>query len=330
MSANVSIIGAGITGPTAALALAHAGHNVTVYEQRPDNGLHSNGLLGVTERNWAMLKAHDVDLSREILNRTYRDYELGVIQSPFRWIIWTDLHNAITAAAKDAGARFVFNTRADAATLPAEYMIDAGGVVSAARRRLENYYLGQTLYRGTSPLLTTEPFTTYKMPNKVGFLDIGRTFDNRSWWVLGIRRPAPAHHGTTFTNQVPPEIDSCPEEFRAVVKATKEVMVLPQYIWTAPSTMHDASWSRFTLGDANGSVRALTTSGANLGVQGGFMTPLLITDNRHVIETLTAAELHRRAFALHLGITLRGPEIGATLEDPDFAHNQSVLYGGAR
>lgn len=325
---TVGIIGAGITGPAAALALAHDGHQVTVYEQRPRDGLHSNGLLGITERHWAALRKLGVDLSPELPDRTYREVGVGSAHSPFRFIIWTDMHNALTAAAEQAGARFMFGERAGAEAMSAQCVIDAGGVVTAAKRGLPNYYLGQTLYRGTSPLPVGEAFVTYKMPGKAGFLDIGRTPGNRAWWVLGVKRPAPAHHGTTFTDQVPAEIENCPEEYRGIVKATREIMVLPQYVWTPPHSIHDGA--RFTLGDANGAVRALTTSGANLGIQAGLMSPLLVDGDPCTVNMACALLLQRRAFALRLGVLLRGPEIGGTMEDPDFTRTQAMLYGGAQ
>ena len=38
----------------------------------------------------------------------------------------------------------------------------------------------------------------------------------------------------------------------------------------------------------------------------------------------------QRAFALQLGLTLTGPEIGGHIEDPEFDATQAALYGDQR
>jgi hypothetical protein len=323
IGATVAITGAGLTGPAAALTLARAGYEVTVTEQRPAGELHSAGILGITWANWAALETAGVDLSAGLPGNVYRDYVLGKShRSPFRLIVWTDLHNAMVEAARRAGVIFRFGTVAHPGQGDADYDIDAGGIVSAARRHLPSTYLGSFIYRGISPLNTAENFTTVKLPNKQGFLDIGHTA-NGAGWAFGVRRPAPDHFRTTFTDTPPPEVDGLPDQFRTIVRATQTIMVLPQSGWTVAPTLHDSAWRQFTLGDANGPVRPITTSGANLAIQAGLHSPDLLAGSDDVGTSL----LRRRAWALDLGLRLRGPEIGGTLEDPDFRRNQRALYG---
>ena len=319
---TITIVGAGIAGPMTALTLARAGHKVTVYEQRESDALYSAGLLGITQENWAMLAANEVNLARELPNRRYREYGVGVAMSPYRWIIWTDLHNTLTRAAMSAGAKFHFRAIANAATMPGDYVIDAGGIVSAAHRGLAREYLGSIIYRGLSDLPTREAFTTVKLPNKAGFLDIGQTLDGEAFWAMGVRRPAPEHLATTFTDVPPSEVADLPRQFRRVVMATRQIMVLPQSKWAVADTLHDPAWRHLSLGDANGPVRPITTSGANLALQAGSR----VTDLLAGSEALAAELLRRRAYAIDLGLRLRGPEIGGTLEDPDYARNHAALY----
>lgn len=320
---TVKIIGAGITGPMAALTLARAGHAVTVFEQRPADALHSAGILGITEQNWRLLQKYGVSLHRALPDRTYRDVGQGMAQSPFHLIVWTDLHNAITDAAMDAGATFHYKTRADVAHVRADYVFDAGGIVSAARRKLPNRYIGSFIYRGISERKFGEAFTTYKLPNKQGFIDIGHTYEGHGSWAMGVRRPQPEHFGTTFTDKPPAEAGMLPREYYRVVHATPEIMVLPQSSWTVAPALNNPQWTRFTIGDANGPVRPITTSGANLGLQAGIRTVALMIGS----APTAAAMLRHRAYAIELGLRLKGPEIGGTLEDPNYAITQSGLYG---
>lgn len=323
---DIKIIGAGITGPMAALTAARAGHDVTVYEQRPADALHSIGILGITPGNWAMLQGYGVDLSHEITstNNLYRDVVLMLAnRSPFHWIVWSDLHNAVTDAAYAAGARFSFQTRASVEHTQGDYVFDAGGVVSAAHRGLPSRFIHQVIYRGISPVDTTEGFTTYKLPDRYGFLDFGHTRFGAAW-AFGVHRESwPVRH-TTFTDTPPLETNRLPAEYRKIITTTKQIMVLPQAAWSPPqSIVVSADWRRFSIGDANGAVRPLTTSGANLGLQAGNRVLDLMDGNREVALSL----LKRRAYALDLGLQLTGPEIGGDLEDPDFASNQRILYG---
>ncbi len=326
--ATIGIIGAGLTGPTAALWLAQSGHDVTVYEQRPSDALHSTGILGITPHVWRALTDAGVNLAASELATPaiYRDVVLDVTaESPFRLIVWTDLHNAITQTAWQAGANFRFQVMpVTPARVKADYVIDAGGIVSAARRKLPSEYIGSVIYRGISTVDTPESFTTYKLPGKAGFLDLGQTHSGAAW-AFGVRRPQPAHLRTTFTDIPPREAEQLPAEFRRVVMATPHMMVLPQASWHVAPTMHDAAWRKFSLGDANGPVRPITTSGANLGIIAGMSAPSLMAGNDGLASTLLA----RRAYALNLGLRLTGPEIGGYVEDPGYDANQRALYGDA-
>ena len=324
MSENsVTVIGAGITGPTTALVLAQKGYSVTVREQRPPNALFSTGIIGVTQDNWDALSDHGVTLqSGELLNRTYRDYETGITQSPFRLIVWTDLHDSITQAAINSGVHVHYNVPPiPPDEINDQYVIDAGGIVSAARRKLPRIYLGSIIYRGISSLHTPEGFTTYKLPHKRGFLDIGDTH-NGAAWAFGVRRPQPEHFRTTVADGPPEEVNELPEEFQDIIRATPRIMSLPQAGWTVATTIHNDEWTRFTLGDANGPVRPITTAGANLAIQAGLESPLLL----HGSENVAASLLRRRSYALALGLRLTGPEIGGLLEDPNFYADQDAMY----
>lgn len=332
---TVAIVGAGIAGPSAALALANAGYSVTVMDMRPQDSLKSTGILGMRHGNCRQLVSHGVDLSSQLPGRIYHDYSGGhtrATTTPFALFAWTDLHDAIVAAGIARGVKYRFETPVQSGWHPdldggyrhlsADITIDAGGVASAAKH-LASRYIDQWIYRGISPIHTRDAFSTFKDPTHHVFCDIGETRYGTAV-AFGVERPAPEYPGTSYTDTPPPETDLLPAEFQRIVRAIRPIQVLPQYVWTPPGTIHSADWSHFTLGDANGAVRPLTTSGANLAVQAGLAAPALIGRDAALASQLLA----ERAYALRIGQPgmLDGPQIGGYLEDPSFYAHQHGLY----
>lgn len=321
---GIAIIGAGITGPAAALALASAGHDVTVYEQRHADELFSAGLLGLTPGNWAATEAAGADLARVELGNGFFDYGTGLAaMSPFRYIAWVDLHAALVSAAMDAGARFAFGRRVDADHLNADVVMDAGGIFSASRR-LASRYTGYEIYRGLSDLNTPYPFMAYRdLPD--GYFTVGYTRRGAAW-ALFTSRPQPQHLATVDTTQPPAEADMLPDEFRRLIYATPAMIVSPMSDWDVPTSAHTRDFRCFTLGDANGPVRPVTTSGANLAVIEGLAAPQRMSADHDAVRRMEHRQLTRRAFDIRLGAKLDGPEIGGHLEDVMFAQHHSMLF----
>lgn len=332
---TVAITGAGLAGPSAALALANAGYQVTVFDQRPASSLMSTGILGIRHGNCRKLESHGVDLSSQLPGHTYHDYSYGhsrATHTPFNLFAWTDLHNAIVRAGMERGVRYRFETPVQSGWHPdtdggyrhlsADITIDAGGLTSAAKH-LRGRYIDQIIYRGISPVHTHDAFSTFKLPEHHVFCDIGETRQGTAF-AFGCERPMPVMLGTFYTHEPPPETDLLPPEFQRIVRACDPIQCLPQSVWSPPGTIHNDAWDHFTIGDANGPVRPLTTSGANLAVQAGLAAPMLVMRD----ESLAAQILAERAYALNLGEpgTLNGPQIGAYLEDPHFYVHQHGLY----
>lgn len=332
---SVAIVGAGLTGPTAALALANSGYKVTVFDQRPESALYSTGIVGIRRGNCRNLENSGADLSAKLPGKVYHDYSYGATRAtrtPFNLFAWTDLHNAIVHAAMNAGVTFRYETPVQEGWHPeldggyrhlaADYTIDAGGLTSAAKH-LRGRYIHQIIYRGISPVHTRDAFSTFKMPERHVFCDIGETTYGTAV-AFGVQRPMPANLGSSWKDEIPPECDLLPAKFQRIVRAIHPMQLLPQSVWSPPDTIHNEAWDHFTLGDANGPVRPLTTSGANLALQAGMAAPELLSGN----EMRAAEILSERAYALKLGEpgTLNGPQIGAYLEDPHFWVHQHGLY----
>jgi FAD dependent oxidoreductase len=328
MGSKIAIVGAGITGPSAALTLARAGHDVTVYEQRPADMLYSAGILGLTPGNWSALQFRSVDLPRYELPNGFRDYGTGIReQSPFRYITWTGLHQSLVDAAVRAGARFVWTRHVNARRLRADYVMDAGGIFTASRY-LASQYTGFEIYRGLSPVNIPDDFVTVRPPagSRAGYFTVGRTPDGAAW-AFFVKRPKPAHLSTVDTTTHPHEWRYLPAEYARVVKATPAMIVSPMSDWAVPDHAHDPTFTRFALGDATGPVRPVTTSGANLAVMAGMHADVLVSGSHEQVTDLETSLLRRRALDMAMGAELDGPEIGGNAEDVMYYQHHSMLFG---
>lgn len=326
---SVKIVGAAITGPATALTLAANGHDVTVYEQRPAAALFSAGILGITHGNWNALTRAGVPMASVELPNKFRDYSSPDVytDSPFRYIAWTDLHNVLTQTAQAYGARFMFGHRVDADRLQADYVMDAGGIFSASKR-LASRYSGFAIYRGTSQVDTFDDFVVYHgWP--AGYFTMGHTTYGAAW-AMFLPRPEPMHHRTVGLTMPPPETDTLPAEFARVVKATPDMIVSYMSDWDVPHTFADATYRRFTLGDANGPVRPVTTSGANLAVMSGMDSEILVSGSRRAIRALERTDLDRRRYDIALGQMLEGPEIGGSAQDALYVMHHNALFQAGR
>lgn len=330
---DITVIGAAITGPSAALRLASLGHNVTVYEQRPSDGLYSAGILGITRGNWNMLVSAGVRMWEGQLRNKFRDYGLmrhgEETYSPFKYIAWTDLHRLLTQAAIRAGAEFRFGIRANPDTMQAEYMIDATGIFSASKR-LRSSYSGFAIYRGTSQVQSKDDFVVYRELPFPGYYTQGITPYGAAWAYF-LPRQEPRSHATVSVASPPVETAYLPREFQRVIQASPDMIVSYMSDWDVPHKLHDPSYRRFTLGDANGPVRPVTTSGANLAVMEGMTADILVSGSHTAVREYQRAVLDRRRYDIALGQSLEGVEIGGQAEDAQFnMHHNALFLDGQR
>jgi 2-polyprenyl-6-methoxyphenol hydroxylase-like FAD-dependent oxidoreductase len=323
---KATVIGAAIAGPAAALRLARLGYEVTVYEQRPADSLYSAGILGITKGNWQTLQAFDVPIESHELYNGFTEYDTGVqTRSPFRYITWTGLHIALMQAGNHVGVRYAFDNKVSRPESLKGLVVEATGVAGAARKNLPHTYSGYTIYRGLSRLNTTYAFATYHGDGKTYFT-VGHTPDG-AFWAFFVPRDEPTDLRTKTVLMPPREHATLPAELRAIVRATDEVFRSPMSDWVVPATMHSEDRSYFTVGDVNGPVRPVTTSGANLAVMEGFAVNQLVCGDERVMWTAERDMLKRRAYDLWLGQNLEGPEIGGVAEDVMYAQHHVELFG---
>lgn len=326
MSSNVAIIGGAITGPAAALRLAKLNYQVTVYEARPKDGLISAGILGITHENWDMLESERVGIGQYELANGFYDYQTmtGSI-SPFRYITWVGLHSALTDAGEAYGVEYRYGHRVAGASVSQRYdaTIEATGIAGAAKRMLPHRYSGTMIYRGLSRSYVYKPFIVWR-ETAGQYLAVGDTPDG-AFWSYFVPRPEPSNLGTIKADSVPMEADYLPEEFRRVLYNTGEIFKTPLSDWKVPATMRQRH-NYITIGDVNGPVRPVTTSGANLAVMEGMNVDKLM--NSHTARATERMMLGRRAYDLELGALLEAPEIGGRVEDVMFVQHHHALFPG--
>ena len=183
---------------------------------------------------------------------------------------WVGLHSALVEAAQSLGVRFTFNRHISEPRDLDGTVVDATGVFGASRRRLPHRYSGFTIYRGLSSLRSPYNFATYRPGDGNTYLTMGDSPDGASWAYF-LPRPEPKHLRTHNSSRLPREVRDLPEEFRTVAEATPTIAVSPMSDWHVPAHMHDGDYRVFTVGDVDGPVRPVTTSGANLAVMEGFL-----------------------------------------------------------
>jgi len=215
--ALVSVIGAGVAGPAAALALAHHGHTVTVWEQRPESELKSDGILGITRANFKDLAELGADLSMVELPNQFTNVNKGTTSwSSYHYITWTDLHNVLSQTAKDAGVTFRYGHKMEE-VVDADIVVRATGVAGASEVSTPTY-TGYVVVRGLSTKFAGTNWATVYGDDEVSGqwrFAVGDTRDGASITMFVKRKNV--WKRTTYTAVAPIETEQLAPEFRELV-----------------------------------------------------------------------------------------------------------------
>src|SRR5579859_5317405 len=289
--ASIAIIGAGISGPAAALALTNAGHEVTVYESRQASELHSFGVIGITDQNWTMLKV--LGMNAHEYDNSYTVYGGQTTKWDGHYVEWTNLHNALIDAATLAGAEFRFGTTFDPTDFNAHDFVVIAAGVGYATKTSHAHYSGYVVYRGLSLDQTEYAWLSVADPQKRWNFKLART-DNGAAWELYSHLPKPRPMGTTTIDSVNPDAYAgLPTEFHHFITNTHTMFRAAISDWDVPETTF-AGWHTVSIGDADGAMRPHTGMGANLGISEALSTPTLFTGNRREKMTIDQTLLINR------------------------------------
>jgi 2-polyprenyl-6-methoxyphenol hydroxylase-like FAD-dependent oxidoreductase len=271
--ANISIAGAGIAGPAAALALIHAGHDVTVYESRKPEDVASSGVIGITELNCDYLRPLGVDLNEIALDNLYHEWADGGMTihrfTSEKFVVWSSVHRILTEAAESHGAAFQWGTPAPTTGI----VVQASGLRYARSRGLQPTprYL---VYRGLSTVPTDFAWLSLNDPQKRFSFKLAATPIGAAWELYVHRDSFPL--GSQDADALPPECGLLPEEFQDIVNNSVTLATSAISDWEVAPKIREGN--TLSIGDANGGQRPHTGMGANLAINEALSLPALLHD----------------------------------------------------
>lgn len=260
----------------AAITLALAGYDVTVYEARPQEDLHSDGILGITPENWAEMQAREIKLARFALDNTFRTWPMTEVKrSTYQYITWTNLHTALTERAEELGVQFKYATPFEWGSEPVGDLTVIASGVGTAKAVSKPNYTGYVVIRGLAYQWSGTPWTTVYGDSNTGpwLFNIGDSDDGASIEFF-VRREITAPDGTrkpsvqmrtTYSAVAPIEVKDLPERFRRLSETVPIWQTAPLSDWEVPERLFDGE-RVIRIGDANGQMRPQTSMGANLAL----------------------------------------------------------------
>ena len=225
---NALVIGGGVAGPVAAMALRRAGIGATVYEAYPStadgiggtlaiapNGLHALDVVGAREA----VTATGFPITRSVLSFGGKEVAMPRLSGlpPMHLVHRADLYRALYTVAAEAGIRFEHGKRlvsiedgtarfADGTTATADVLIGADGVHSTVRHLID----ANAPAAGYTGMLGFESTVDHPVPIPTGAMYFA--FGRRAYYLYW-RRP----DGTTgFGANLPQDRPMSLTEARAV------------------------------------------------------------------------------------------------------------------
>jgi 2-polyprenyl-6-methoxyphenol hydroxylase-like FAD-dependent oxidoreductase len=309
---RITIVGAGISGPACALALAAHGHTVNVHDRRAEHEINSYGVIGILEEICGRLREFDADIQKIALDNLYHELTLNGMEthrmSTQKFVVWSEIHRVLVEAAEKAGARFHYRSTPK----PRGVTVQASGLGYARWRGLKAD-LRYVVYRGLSDIPTDYSWLSLNDPDKRFSFKLARHIDGTkvgSTWELYAHREDIKTYSQDETT-LPDECVLLPSEFQAITHRTKKLATSAISDWEVPDSLRDVTSGvqTITIGDANGGMRPHTGMGANLGIAEALSVPDLImfnSDSNAIERSHIQAREYQRERGINMGKAVMG------------------------
>lgn len=318
---TIAIIGGGIGGLTAALALATQGAHVTVYEQAPalkevgaglqitPNGARVLNALGLDAPLQAVgITADAVEPMNALTGRSIARFDLTGQAPRYRFYHRADLLDVLAAACRAAGVKIVLNARVSEVTedgrfraagegVSPDLTIGADGLHSVLRSVLNTpadpFFTGQVAWRCTVPTANVPAVAqiwmapgrhvvTYPMRN--GVLNIVAVQERAAWAQEGWHHvDDPAHLTSAFSDVAP--------TLRAIVGQVETVNRWGLFRHPVADVWQNGHLA--LLGDAAHPTLPFLAQGANMAIEDAYVLAQSLVSNDRVADGLRAYQAAR-------------------------------------
>jgi 2-polyprenyl-6-methoxyphenol hydroxylase-like FAD-dependent oxidoreductase len=220
---NALVIGGGVAGPVAAMALRKAGIEATVYEAYPSTADGIGGSLAIAPNGLAALEIvgareaverNGIPIPRTVMSFGRKEVELPRLDGlpPMRLVQRAELHRALYDVAVAGGVTFEHGMRlesvedsadgvtarfTDGTVATADVLIGADGVNSTVRRLIDADAPGP----GYTGMLGFEAIVDRPVPRETGVMHF--TYGKRAYYLYWRRPDGTTHFGANLPQERP-------------------------------------------------------------------------------------------------------------------------------
>lgn len=318
---KITVVGAGISGPAAALAYQRLGYDVTVREARSKVESTSGGVLGITAQSMAMLTGflgiRPGELMRyqesDVLTYTVVGGQVvNTVLSHYdgHYVTWQDLHDALTR-------RLSVSYGDKVTSRPDGPVIWADGIGSMGRRTFDParkfHYAGYSVFRGIKPGNPGNNLWHSFVDRGDFVFNRGHTYYNngsQTDWALFM--PWPEGEFRRHIMNIGEGIRSVlfckvarllPAAEANIVMTTPVISASAIGDWDIPRRLYFGR-DNMLIGDAVATMRPHTSMGANLGITEGVSLALrqhgLASWSRDMVGAVSAQIARGKVLGSHL------------------------------
>lgn len=330
---RVLIIGGGIAGPAAAIALHKAGISATICEGRPADAASAGAFLTVSANGQDALRA--IDAYKPVADESFpahrikvfgpggnqlADIPLGGGHDCPRTLTRAALSSTLLAHAASLGVPVEYGRKlatasagpggqvtavfTDGSTAEADLLIGADGIRSAVRTLIDRAapaprYTGLMIACGyaTDPPATADPDTYHMIYGSTAFFGHTRAPCGQAWWFARIPGPenTPGQApASDWKERAATAFDPDDTPAAVIIRATDEpITVTSAYAIPSLPAWHDGT-AMVLIGDAAHAASPSTAQGASQAIEDAVTLARCLRDHREIPHALDTYEKLRR------------------------------------